>query len=106
MRAMEPGMVRRMLDAYDLAWRHIEEQLTVLESRIEAAQARAEVIRPSWLNQQSWYRQVQDSIDHELQRFTAQGLNTIASTQSNAVQIARMVGIDYRAAIDVPFAGR
>src|SRR5215204_3938185 len=91
MRAMEPGMVQRMVDAYGTAWNHVERQLAIVDGQISAAIARGETVNPSWLNRQTWYRQVQASIDREMARFTQQGVSTIASTQASAVNIARQV---------------
>ncbi len=106
MRAMEPDMVQAMLDAYGTAWRHVEYELAVVEGNLEAAILRGESINPSWLNRQTWYRQVQFSIEQQMERFATNGLYTIGTTQARAVNIARQVGLDYRAAIDIPFAGR
>lgn len=106
LRALEPGMVQRMLSAYEVAWRHVEGQLAIVDGQIAAAAARGETINQGWINRQTWYRQVQASIDREMARFTQQGVTTIAGTQASAVNIAQQVGNAYRAAIDTPFAGR
>lgn len=104
--AAEPGMVQAMLDAYELAWGAVEREMDVVLARIEAAQAAGEPVSESWLQQQTWWQQTQDSIEREMARFSERGIGTIARAQSNAVQTARMVGINYRAAIDADFVGR
>jgi SPP1 gp7 family putative phage head morphogenesis protein len=105
MRAMEPGMVQQLLDAYDLAWRAVDRELEIVLGRIEAAVAAGEMVSEAWLQRQAWWRQTQDSIEREMARFRDQGTRTIARAQARAVQEARMVGIGYLSAIDIPFAG-
>ncbi len=104
--AHEVEMTGELLRQYGLAWDSIERDLRILEFRIAAAKAAGENVTPSWLRQQAWWRQTQASIETQMQRFTLDAAGTITRTQIGAVRIAQGVGLDYRAAIDLPFAGR
>lgn len=104
--AQETEMTQRLLTAYQIAWNGIERDLTGLTGDIEAARARGEVVDREWFTRQARWRQTQASIERQMQRFTGDAVGTVATTQSGAVRIAQLTGIDFRVAIDIPFAGR
>lgn len=104
--AREALATRRLMDAYRLLWRGVEANIARYDRFIAEAIERGEPVNPSWLRQQTWYRQLQGSIDAELQRFGTDAVRVMALTQREAVNAAAEAVRLFREAIGDPFAGR
>lgn len=105
-RRHEAQMTQRLLADYDLAWRHIERQVVVIEGQIQAAIARGDDVSEQWLNRQTWWRQTQASIETQMTRFSATATQDLATAQIGSVRTAIATGQAFRAVINTPFAGR
>lgn len=100
-RELEPDILARLLREYEQVWRNSERRIMQFEAQIAAAQRAGETVRPSWVRQQVWYRQLQASIDDEFVGFNRQALSTIGAGQSQAVGIAGQSTTMFRQAVGV-----
>ncbi len=107
-RQLEPEILADLLRSYEQVWWQTERTIMQFEGQIQAAIDAGQTVRPSWVRQQTWYRQVQASIDDQFVRFNHTALSTIVRGQSQAVGIAGESTALFRQAvgIETSLAGR
>src|SRR5690554_6289974 len=100
-RRQEGVSFARLLTEYEQVGWYVEGTIRRYESQIAAAVASGETVNPAWLRRQTWYRQLQESIDAELVRFGQQAMGTIHASQVSAVGIAAESATMFAGAVNI-----
>lgn len=104
---LEPSILADLLNSYEQLWWHVERQIRALPDA-PMERLRGESVTQFLIRRETWYRQLQASIDDQFVRFNHTALNTIVRGQSQAVGISAESTTLFRHAVGIqtPFVGR
>jgi SPP1 gp7 family putative phage head morphogenesis protein len=79
----------RLVDEYSKSWKRINADLEKLVQKIAEAQARGEVVNPSWLFREDRYRQLLRQVEREINDFSRFAYKRIQTAQADVIGVAQ-----------------